>query len=102
VLLCIGNGFSFAEDDQRDALSAQGRALAERMCAQCHAIGPSGRSPHVDAPPFRQLGRRLDLDSFAERLRETLTVDHSEMPAFRFTRPDARAFVMYLRSIQAP
>ena len=102
VLLCVAATASFAEDNARDPSMEQGQSLAERMCAQCHAIGPSGRSPHVDAPPFRQLARRLDLDLFSERLHEALTVDHPDMPAFRFTRPDARALVLYLRSIQAP
>jgi hypothetical protein len=53
-------------------------------------------------PPFRQLARRLDLDLFSDRLREDLTVEHPDMPAFRFTWSDARALVLYLRSIQAP
>ena len=29
-------------------------------------------------------------------------VGHPDMPAFRFSREEARAFVLYLRSIQAP
>ena len=32
----------------------QGHALAERMCASCHAIDKSGSSPHAGAPPFRE------------------------------------------------
>ena len=39
---------------------------------------------------------------FMERLREGLTVGHPDMPTFRFTREDARAFLLYLRSIQGP
>jgi hypothetical protein len=39
---------------------------------------------------------------FSDRLREALTVDHADMPTFVFTRPDARAFGRYLRSIQRP
>ena len=92
----------FAAEDRPGALEQRGRSLAERMCAQCHATGTSGSSPHVGAPPFHQLDRRLDLDGFVERLREGLTVGHPDMPAFRFSREDARAFVLYLRSIQAP
>jgi hypothetical protein len=41
-------------------------------------------------------------DSFMERLCEGLMVGHPDMPTFRFTREDARAFLLYLRSIQAP
>jgi len=72
------------------------------MCSQCHEIGRRGESPHAGAPPFRALDRRLDLDSFMERLREGLMSGHPDMPTFRFTREDARTFVLYLRSIQAP
>ena len=102
VLLWFGASASFAENNEREPAMEPGRALAERMCSQCHSIGRSGQSPHADAPPFRQLARRLDLDLFSDRLREALTVEHPDMPAFRFTWPDARALVLYLRSIQAP
>jgi hypothetical protein len=52
-------------------------------------------APHVGAPAFRALDRRVDLVSFIERLRE----GHPDMPTFRFTREDARGFLLYLRSI---
>ena len=87
---------------EESTLEERGRTLAERMCAQCHAIGRTGASPHVGAPAFRALNRRVDLDSFMDRLREGLMADHPDMPTFRFGREDARAFVLYLRSIQAP
>ncbi len=97
-LLLLGTSAGFAGD----APELRGRVLAERMCARCHAVDRSGRSPHIGAPVFRQLDRRLDLDAFMARLREGLMVGHPDMPMFRFTREDARAFVWYLRSIQAP
>jgi hypothetical protein len=40
--------------------------------------------------------------SFKDRLREGLMVGHPDMPTFRFSREDAHAFVLYLRSVQAP
>ncbi len=80
----------------------EGHALAERMCAPCHAIEKTGSSPHVAAPPFRELSRRVDLDGFAGRLREDLLTGHPDMPTFRFSREDAGALVAYLRSIQGP
>jgi cytochrome c len=102
ILLLLATSAGLAEDTSPSPLEQRGRALAERMCAQCHAIGKSGQSPHVSAPAFRALDRRVDLDSFMERLREGLAVGHPDMPTFRFTREDARAFLLYLRSIQAP
>jgi hypothetical protein len=56
----------------------------------------------VGAPPFRELGRRLDLDFFSDRLRDQLMVGHPDMSSFRFTHEDAGAFVFYLRSLQVP
>ncbi|HTS39000.1 MAG TPA: cytochrome c [Xanthobacteraceae bacterium] len=87
------------------ALSAaekRGRTLAVRLCAQCHAIGKTDASPRRDAPLLRHLGERVDLDTFQARLRGGLMSGHHEMPAFRFSREDAHAFVSYLRSIQKP
>jgi cytochrome c len=101
LLLLLATSSSFAEDSSSSPLEERGRALAESMCSQCHAIGRSGESPHAGATAFRALDRRVDLDSFMERLREGLTVGHPDMPTFRFTREDARAFLLYLRSIQA-
>jgi mono/diheme cytochrome c family protein len=102
IILLLGTSVGLAEESAPSPLEQQGRALAEQMCSECHAIGKSGQSPHVNAPAFRALDRRLDLDGFMDRLREGLMVGHPDMPMFRFTREDARAFVLYLRSIQAP
>ena len=102
LLLLLVTSAGLAEESSSGPLEQRGRVLAERMCSQCHAIGKSGQSPHVGAPAFGALDRRVDLDSFMERLREGLTVGHPDMPTFRFTREDARAFLLYLRSIQAP
>ena len=82
------------------SLRARGAAIAERLCSRCHAVGATGDSPHIGAPPFRTLDRRIDMDSFLDQLRDGLTSGHPDMPTFRFTREDARAFVDYLRSIQ--
>jgi cytochrome c len=102
VFLLLGTSAGLAQDRKATPLEQQGRALAERMCSACHAVGRRGKSPHVGAPPFRALGRRVELDTFTDRLREGLRSDHPDMPTFRFTREDARALLLYLRSIQAP
>jgi cytochrome c len=101
IFLLLATSAGFAQDRKATALEQEGRALAERMCSACHAIGRRGESPHVGAPTFRALGRRVELDTFTDRLREGLRSDHPDMPTFRFTREDARALLLYLRSIQA-
>jgi mono/diheme cytochrome c family protein len=100
AVLLFGTLASLAEQAMPSPLEQQGRALAERMCAQCHAVGRRGESPHAGAPLFRELGRRVDLDTFVDRLREGLMSDHPDMPMFHFDGENARAFRLYLRSIQ--
>ena len=83
-------------------LERSGRALLQSLCARCHAIDRTGASPHPDAPPFREIDRRLDLDSFVSQLGEGFSSGHPDMPTFHFSRRDARAAVAYLRVIQGP
>lgn len=101
IVLLLATSAGFAQDGKPTPLEEHGRALAERMCSGCHAVGRRGKSPHVGAPAFRALDRRVELDTFTDRLREGLMSDHPDMPTFRFTREDARALVLYLRRIQA-
>jgi cytochrome c len=98
LILTSSPGSGMAQEP--DLRSERGKALATSMCAACHAMGTTDISPHPDAPPFRTLEKRLDLDSFVDRLRENLTSGHPDMPTFRFARDDAQALVAYLRSIQ--
>ena len=46
----------------------QGRSLVAKFCASCHAVGIKDKSPHPGAPPFRTLGRTIDLDEFPRAL----------------------------------
>ena len=92
------HGLAAGPDSPRE----RGRMFAQENCGGCHAVGRADQSPHPAAPPFRTLDRRLNLDTFAERLRNGLTSGHPDMPTFRFTRQDARALVAYLRFIQGP
>jgi mono/diheme cytochrome c family protein len=101
LMLLAASQTSVAEEKKLTALQRQGRALAERLCAQCHAVGTSGSSPHAAGPTFRSIGRRVDLDTLSHRLREGLISGHPDMPTFRFKREDARALVDYLHAIQA-
>jgi cytochrome c len=85
-----------------EAFQQRGKAIAERMCAQCHAIGRTGDSAHAAAPPFRVLQNQIDISQFAQRLRSGLLTGHDDMPMFRFDRESADAIVAYIRSVQAP
>lgn len=75
-----------------------GRILLARMCAGCHAVGETGRSPHPDAPPFRTFSdEKLYDEDFGQRLQSGLSTMHPDMPTFHFRRRDAQDALDYLR-----
>ena len=100
ITMILGASVASPEESGPGARERDGLVLAERMCAQCHAIAKSGVSAHSAAPAFRDLSHRVDLDDFTTRLRDGLVSGHPDMPTFRFSREDASALTAYLRYIQ--
>jgi mono/diheme cytochrome c family protein len=79
---------------------ANGRAIVQRNCAMCHAVGPTGDSPRPPAPRFRELHWRYPIDDLAEGLAEGLRSGHPMMPEFRFSPSEVSDIIAYLKSIQ--
>jgi cytochrome c len=94
VVLAAG-GSALAQDPV-----SHGQALVAEFCGRCHAVGTKGKSRHPDAPPFRTLGRKIDLDEFPRVLERGISTGHPDMPEFKFSTDDARAVRAYLRVIQ--
>lgn len=84
----------------RQEISA-GRALAEKNCASCHAIGQTGASKRKGAPPFRVLNRRYDVDNLQEAFVEGIAVGHrgTDMPEFEFSPERTDAIIAYIKSL---
>ena len=83
-----------------DAEQRRGKALLERLCARCHAVGERGRSPHPQAPPFRTFSEsKLYDEDFGRRLQDGLFTIHPDMPTFHFSGDDAAAAVNYLKAL---
>jgi mono/diheme cytochrome c family protein len=80
--------------------AGRGELLLTRNCARCHAVGPTGASPHPAAPPFRTLSRKYKIEGLAEALAEGLSTGHPDMPEFVFAPEDVGAIIDYLQSIQ--
>ena len=57
------------------------------------AIGRSGASPHSDAPPFRLLSRKYEIEGLAEALAEGIFVGHPDMPEFVFEAEEVGAIL---------
>jgi mono/diheme cytochrome c family protein len=95
IALLTAVGVADAQDP-----TSHGQALVAEFCGGCHAVGPRGRSKHPDAPPFRTLGRTIDLDEFPRVLERGISGGHPDMPEFKFSHDDAVAVRAYLRVIQ--
>jgi len=63
-----------------------GESLAERWCAQCHAVKPNQVSPNPKAPPFPELAAQPSITEYT--LRVFLHTQHATMPNF-ILPPDA-------------
>jgi mono/diheme cytochrome c family protein len=95
AVACCGTANALDREQQH------GKELLDTLCARCHAVGETGRSPHIDAPPFRNFGdRKLYDEDFSQRLQNGLSTIHPDMPTFRFNRSDAEAAVNYLKAVQ--
>nr|WP_321361702.1 cytochrome c [uncultured Hyphomonas sp.] len=79
-----------------------GKLIAETRCSTCHAIGPTGNSPHQDAKPFRQLSQNYPVRNLEEALAEGIVVGHPDMPVFVLSPHEIDALITYLESIQEP
>lgn len=80
----------------------RGRAYAEAICAQCHAVAPAEKaSPRLEATPFSVLSGLPGLNERA--LGVFLQTPHAEMPNLVVTgqdRDDLIAYIMGLRRKQ--
>jgi cytochrome c len=79
--------------------AAAGRRIVERDCAGCHAVGPQGASPLPQAPPFRDLHRKYDVEDLAESLAEGIVAGHPAMPERTYEPSDVAALIAYLKSL---
>lgn len=80
---------------------ALGKALVARNCGMCHAVGRTRMSANPQAPPLRDLHRRMDVEMLGEGLAQGILTGHPAMPEFRFEPNEVIGIVRYLRSIQS-
>ena len=82
-----------------DAAAEQGRALAEKKCARCHAIGRTGDSAHEDAPPFRTIGGKYPVENLEEAFAEGIVVGHHDMPQFELAPDRISALLAHIEAV---
>lgn len=77
----------------------RGRAIAQKYCSMCHAIGKTGDSPRAGTIPFRDLQTRYPIDDLDEALGEGLVINHPDMPEITMSVAQIHDFKAYIRSL---
>lgn len=78
---------------------AKGEQIARRLCASCHSIATTGKSPHELAPPFRELSARYPISHLAEALAEGIVVPHKDMPRFVLEPREIDALLTFIEAL---
>lgn len=84
---------------ETDKLVNEGRALAERNCAWCHAVGKTGDSPNPRAPRWRDLNKRHPIQALRDPLTRGIARPHDEMPKFQLSDEETDRIVAYINSL---
>jgi tetratricopeptide (TPR) repeat protein len=80
---------------------AEGRRIAEKNCAWCHAIGPKGDSPNKQAPRFRDIQARHPILALREPITRAIVTPHDAMPKLGLTQPQIDSMIAYINSLQS-
>lgn len=75
-----------------------GRALAVRLCANCHLVDGSGKSAPDGIGMFRGIANRSGQS--AERISNTLMLPHMPMPDTQITREEIQDILAYLETLR--
>ena len=105
ISACANGAASLPQTSYRSTnsdLAAEGRTIAETLCASCHSIERIGFSPHPDAKPFRDFSENYPIRSLAEAFAEGIMVGHPDMPVFQFEESDIDPLLAYIESLQSP
>ena len=79
-------------------ISSNGKEIAERWCANCHAVADEQSSASADVPSFRELARKYE-DNL-EGLGNFLIDPHPIMPNFSLSRNEIKDLVAYIDSLK--
>ncbi len=85
---------------QAARLTQEGKTLAEKNCAWCHAIDMRTASPNPAAPPFRDLKKRHPLLSLREPLERGIAAPHETMPRFEATQAQIESLIAFVNSLE--
>jgi mono/diheme cytochrome c family protein len=98
--LLIGSCASAALAQSSGELARRGEELAARECATCHPV--QGGSPVQKAPPFREIARRMDVETLKRGLTSGVLSGHPTMPRLGLDPGQIDAIATYIGSLREP
>lgn len=78
----------------------RGAHVAERDCAICHAVGPTGASPNGAAPPLRGVAMRYNPIALEKALARIAQQGHFEMRPHALSETDAADLAAYINDLR--
>jgi len=97
ALLTLGAGSAAAADESSDVI--EGKAILEKNCARCHAIGATDKSPLEKAPPLRRIYLTYPIDQLEGGFAEGMGSRHPDMPQIQFSTEQVSAILDYLGGV---
>lgn len=94
--LGLSVGHVLAEDKN---IAVEGKALAVKHCARCHAVDKDDVSTLSIAPPLRTFASKWPLESLEEALAEGIVTGHPGMPVFQFEPDQIAGLIEHLHEI---
>ena len=86
----------FAQGSPPD--TQNGLAVAERLCATCHAVDPQAVGIRPDVPSFSVIASLPGMTP--ERLAGSIILPHPAMPGVALTRAELRDVIAYIVSLR--
>lgn len=79
---------------------AAGKAIAEKTCAWCHAIGQRDESPNKEAPRFRDIHARHPVLALRAPITRAIATPHDRMPKLPLSGAEVDKIIAYINSLR--
>lgn len=97
--LVLTLGPAVAADPPRAPSPERGKAIADRLCANCHLTG-SGGTAQAGLPSFAAIASRAGQSAL--RIRNALIKPHGEMPDLQLTNEEIADIITWLDTLRDP
>lgn len=76
----------------------RGHSIADRLCAECHAVKASETSPRLESPPFEKIAAMPGMTELA--IKVWLQTPHQTMPNLMLPANDRDDLAAYITSLK--